>query len=200
MNPRRLLIATNNGGKVEEFRALLRDLNLDLVVPSEVALELHVVEDGRTYAENASKKALAFARASGLVSLADDSGLEVDALDGAPGLYSARYSSLPGAADADRRALLLKNLEGLPPPWTARFRAAIAIAVPDGPLQLAEGTCEGEIIPKERGTGGFGYDPIFYIPAAGRTMAELSMDDKNRLSHRAQAVSNAGPILREIFY
>ena len=200
MNPRRLLIATNNRGKVEELRALLRDLNLDLVVPSEVALELHVVEDGRTYAENASKKALAFARASGLVSLADDSGLEVDALDGAPGLYSARYSSLPGAADADRRALLLKNLEGLPPPWTARFRAAIAIAVPDGPLQLAEGTCEGEIIPKERGTGGFGYDPIFYIPAAGRTMAELSMDDKNRLSHRAQAVSNAGPILREIFY
>src|ERR1700690_2423543 len=126
----RLLIATNNRGKVEELRALLHDLPVELVTPLEINLELDVLEDGATYAENAGKKALAFAQASGLVSLADDSGLEVEALGGAPGLYSARYLSKPGATDADRRAYLLKNLGNKPRPWRARFRATIAIAVP----------------------------------------------------------------------
>ncbi|MEW6240318.1 MAG: non-canonical purine NTP pyrophosphatase, partial [Chloroflexota bacterium] len=133
--------------------------------------------------------------ASGLVSLADDSGLEVDALNGAPGLHSARYSLMQRASDTDRRAYLLHNLRGKPRPWTARFRATVAIATPRGDVELAEGICPGEIVPEERGTGGFGYDPIFLLQEMGLTMAELSMDEKNRLSHRARAVQAARPIL-----
>jgi XTP/dITP diphosphohydrolase len=195
----RLLIATNNKGKLEEVRALLLDLPVELVTPHDLNLELHVTEDGSTYAENAEKKAIAFARASGLISLADDSGLEVEALGGEPGLYSARYLQRPGATDADRRAYLLKNLKDKPRPWTAHFHAAIAIAVPGRDVQLVEGECRGEIIPQERGSGGFGYDPIFFVSEAGRTMAELGMDEKNRLSHRARALMNARPILEKIF-
>jgi len=195
----KLLIATNNKGKVKELHDLLKDTGIELITPSEIHLELEVLEDGKTYAENATKKAIAFAKASGLVSLADDSGLEVEALDGAPGLYSARYSPNPGATDADRRAYLLQNLQDKPRPWTARFHATIAIAIPNGETYLAEGICEGEILHANRGTGGFGYDPIFLLPEMGKTMAELSMDEKNRLSHRARAVINAKPILATIF-
>jgi XTP/dITP diphosphohydrolase len=195
----RLLIATNNRGKLEELQALLQGLPIELALPADIGLTLEVEEDGRTYAENASKKAVAFARASGLVSLADDSGLEVDALGGAPGLYSARYSPKPGATDADRRARLLAALHGKPRPWTARFHATVAVAVPDGPVRLAEGNCAGEIIPEERGAGGFGYDPVFLLPGRGLTMAELAADEKNRLSHRARAVEAAMPILKNVF-
>lgn len=216
----RLLLATNNKGKLRELHATLRvsDLPLEIISPPDLGLDLYVDEDGDTYADNAIKKALAFARASGLVSLADDSGLEVDALDGAPGLHSARYGpphpfgTLPpfsekmggdggGLTDADRRAILLKNLRAAnaPRPWTARFRATVAIAGPDGSAQIAEGTCEGEIIPEERGTGGFGYDPIFLLPELGKTMAELPEETKNRLSHRARAVQAAKPILMRLF-
>jgi XTP/dITP diphosphohydrolase len=195
---KKLLIATGNRGKVEELRALLIDLAVELVTPADLNLKLHVIEDGKTYVENAQKKALAFARLSGLISLADDSGLEVEALGGAPGIYSARYSPEPGATDADRRGTLLKNLRGRPRPWRARFCAAIAIATPDGHVQFVEGECRGEIIPKERGRGGFGYDPIFLLPEMGLTMAELDPDEKNRLSHRARAVMNAKPILIEM--
>ncbi len=155
-------------------------------------------EDGATYSENAAKKAIAFAQASRLISLADDSGLEVDALDGAPGLHSARYHPKPGANDADRRAYLLENLAGKPRPWTAHFHATIAIAIPEQDVQVVEGNCYGEIIPEERGSGGFGYDPIFFFPELNQTMAELEMDEKNRLSHRAKAVMNAIPILKKI--
>ena len=195
----RLLIATNNQGKVDELRALLKSLPIQLVTPAELNLNLEVPEDGKSYAENAGKKAAAFAQVSGLVSLADDSGLEVEALGGAPGLYSARYLSKPGATDGDRRAYLLKNLDKKPRPWRACFRATIAIAVPDQRVQMTEGECQGEIIPEERGTGGFGYDPIFFIPALGRTMAELDMDEKNLVSHRARAVMNARPFLEKLF-
>jgi XTP/dITP diphosphohydrolase len=195
----RLLIATNNPGKVAELRVLLENLPIQLVTPAEINLELEVPEDGTTYAENAGKKARTFAHVSGLISLADDSGLEVEALDGAPGVYSARYLSKPAATDADRRAYLLKNLAGKPRPWKACFRATIAIAVPDQNVQLAEGECQGEIIPEERGTGGFGYDPIFLVSGLGRTMAELSMDEKNRVSHRARAVMNSRIILKKLF-
>ena len=195
----KLLIATNNKGKVEEIRALLDDLPAELLTPHDLNLELHVTEDGSTYAENAEKKAVAFARASGLISLADDSGLEVEALGGEPGLYSARYLQQPGATDADRRAYLLKKLENKPRPWTAHFHAAIAIATPGQSVQLADGECRGEIIPQERGSGGFGYDPIFFVSEAKRTMAELDMYEKNRLSHRARALMNAKPILERIF-
>jgi XTP/dITP diphosphohydrolase len=195
----KLLIATNNQGKLRELRAILADLPSELVTPADIRLELDVLEDGSTYAENAAKKAVAFQRTSGLACLADDSGLEVDALNGAPGLYSARYSSKPGASDADRRAYLLQNLGGKPRPWTARFRATVAIASPDGSVQIVEGTCPGEIVPEERGTGGFGYDPIFLLPELGLTMAELSEETKNRLSHRARAVQAAKPILMKLF-
>ena len=209
----KLLIATNNKGKVTELQDLLKDMDIDLLTPAQIDLELQVLEDGSTYAENATKKAVTFAKASGLISLADDSGLAVDALNGAPGLYSARYGpplTLPpfsekmggvggGLTDADRRIYLLQNLQNKPRPWTARFHAAIAIAIPKGETYLAEGICEGEIIPEERGTSGFGYDPIFLLPELGKTMAELSMDEKNRLSHRARAVINAKPILDEVF-
>lgn len=195
----KLLIATNNKGKVIELQELLMGSDIEFVTPAEIGLELDVEEDGSTYAENASKKAAAFAQASGLISLADDSGLEVDALDGAPGLYSARYSPKPGAKDADRRDFLLQNLTGKPRPWKAKFHATIAIATPAGEIFLAEGNCPGEIIPEERGTSGFGYDPIFFMPELGRTMAEIGMDEKNRLSHRARGVMNALPILKKIF-
>ena len=207
-----LLIATNNQGKLIEFQHLLNDINVELVTPAQINLDLDVIEDGLTYAENAVKKATAFAHASGLISLADDSGLEVDALDGKPGLYSARYGSLllnpkdlegvgggqNKLSDADRRKYLLSQLQGKPRPWRARFRAVIAIAK-DGDIQLFEGICEGEIIPEERGTGGFGYDPIFLLPEFGKTMAELGMEEKNRLSHRARAVMKAKGILKELF-
>ncbi len=193
-----LLIATENQGKVKELQELLADLGLELLTPRQIGLNLNVIEDGQTYEENAGKKARAYAAASGLLSLADDSGLEVDALNGAPGLYSARYAPQPDATDADRRAYLLKNLGNKPRPWPAHFHATVAIANPSGDLRFSEGSCYGEIIPEERGTGGFGYDPIFYIPTLGRTMAELTMDEKNSLSHRAQAVKNAIPILRQV--
>jgi XTP/dITP diphosphohydrolase len=197
---KQLLIATNNKGKIKELHDLLKDTGIELITPSQINLDLDVVEDGQTYAENAAKKAVAFAQASGLISLADDSGLEVDALDGAPGLYSARYGSSNGGklSDAERRALLIRNLQDMPRPWTGRFHATIAVAVPNGKTQLAEGFCEGEIIPEERGTGGFGYDPVFLLSELRKTMAELSMEEKNRLSHRARAVMNAKPILERL--
>ncbi len=219
-----LLIATNNQGKIKELRELLDDLEIELITPAQLNLDLEVIEDGRTYAENAAKKAVAFAHASGLISLADDSGLEVDALSGEPGLYSARYGSTNGKklSDAGRRHYLLQKLQDHPRPWIARFHATIAIAVPitdsdhiilsavkgleqdlaeihaTENIYFAEGWCEGKIVPEERGTGGFGYDPIFLLPEMGKTMAELGMDEKNRLSHRARAVTNARPILKTL--
>ncbi len=195
----KLLIATNNAGKMKEMQALLAGLQAELVTPADVGIDLNVTEDGKTYAENAEKKAVAFARASNLISLADDSGLEVEALAGAPGLYSARYTGTHGATDAERRLFLLQNLRDKPRPWLARFRATVAIAVPHGSVQVLEGDCPGEIIDEERGTSGFGYDPIFFIPELGRTMAELDMEEKNRISHRARAVMKARPILDMLF-
>ncbi len=195
---RSLLIATGNAGKLREFRSLLALLPYRILSPSDAGVSLEVEEDGATYAENAAKKALAYAAASGLPSLADDTGLEVDALNGAPGLYSARYCPDPNADDAARRAYLVKNLGGMPRPWRARFRAVIALALPTGEVYFSEGVCEGEILPSPRGDDGFGYDPIFFLPELGRTFAELSMEEKNRLSHRARAVRQAIPLLKEI--
>jgi XTP/dITP diphosphohydrolase len=202
-----LLIATQNQGKVREIRSLLEEsgLHLNLITPAQIALNLDVLEDGLTYQENAARKAVAFCQASGLVSLADDSGLEVDALDGRPGLHSARYSppvggepwdTPPVGGDARRRSWLLHNLHDYPRPWTASFHCTVALASPDGWVRFAEGCCPGEIIPEERGAGGFGYDPIFLLTELGLTMAELSMEQKNHLSHRARAVRAAVPLLR----
>lgn len=187
---KKLLIATNNQGKLSEITDLLMNLPIELVTPRELGIDLDVDETGGTYDENARLKAAAFMKASGLASLADDTGLEVDALGGAPGLHSKRYAPEPDATDADRRALLLKNLESYPRPWSARFKCSVALALPDGSLQMAQGACEGEIIPEERGTQGFGYDSIFYFRELGKTLGELGLSKKNRISHRARAVNN----------
>lgn len=190
-----ILLATNNQGKLREMQALLEGAGVELVTPGQLGLALEVEENGSSYAENAALKARAFAQASGLLTLADDSGLEVDALGGRPGMYSHRFAPQPGATDADRRAYLLEQLAGRPRPWMARFRCVVAVVRPGGEARFAEGVCEGEIIPEERGDNGFGYDPVFLLPDLGRTMAELSMEEKNRRSHRALAVIAARPIL-----
>ena len=191
-----LLIATHNPGKAREFRLLLAPLNAILHLPPELGLRLVVPEDGATYADNARQKALAYAHASGLPTLADDSGLEVDALDGAPGIHSARYT--PGR-DADRVAALLAQLRDVP--WerrTARFRCAVAIVTPAGELYTTEGVCEGFVAFQPAGEGGFGYDPIFYLPDHGCTMAQLPETEKNHVSHRARAIQASVPILRRL--
>lgn len=195
----KLLVATENKGKMRELQELLAAIpGIELVMPSQLGITLEVEETGSTYAENAALKARAYCEAGGLVTLADDSGLEVYALGGAPGIYSARYSPKPGATDADRRAFLLENLREKARPWRAHFHAAIAVARPGGEVRIAEGDCPGEIIPEERGSNGFGYDPIFLLSERGLTMAELGDVEKNRLSHRARAVTNAELILKEV--
>ncbi|MGW8250287.1 MAG: RdgB/HAM1 family non-canonical purine NTP pyrophosphatase [Anaerolineales bacterium] len=195
---RTLLIASSNPGKLKELQALLANLELDLLIPSQIGLHFEVKELGETYAENAGLKAIAYARASGLLTLADDSGLEVDVLDGAPGLHSARFSPKPGATDADRRTYLLEQLSSFSPPWRAHFHCTVALAEPVGNMRFAQGDCFGVIIPEERGSHGFGYDPIFLISELGKTMAELDMEEKNRISHRARAVKSAIPMLTEM--
>ena len=194
----KLLLASRNLGKLKELRALLQALPAELLTPYDLNLDLRVAETGSTFAENAARKAQAYASHTGLLTLADDSGLEVAALGGAPGLYSARYVSEPGATDADRRAYLLAQLRGYPRPWEAQFRCVVAVAAPEEPPWFVEGVCPGEIIPEERGDQGFGYDPIFLLPEAGRTMAELEMEQKNRLSHRARAIQAALPELKKL--
>ena len=194
----KLLLASSNPGKLREMRSLLSKEEFELLSPADLDLTLAVKEDGQTYAENAARKALAYASQTGILSLADDSGLEVEALDGAPGLYSARYAPQPGATDADRRRYLLRQLGGHPRPWNAIFHCTIAVATPQGEVYYSEGVCDGEIISEERGTNGFGYDPIFFIPELGKTMAELSLEEKNRISHRARAVRAAIPILNRL--
>ena len=194
----KLLLASYNKGKLKELKALLKDLRVDLVTPEDLELFIDIAEDGNSYAENAAIKAQTFARETGLLTLADDSGLEVEAMDNAPGMYSARYNPKPGASDADRRQYLLERLHAHQRPWKARFRCTVAIAEPHGKVYFAEGICEGEVIPQERGTHGFGYDPIFFIPEMGMTTAELKMEDKNLISHRARAVRKAIPIISDL--
>ncbi len=198
-----LLVATNNAGKVRELRALLTPLATRLLFPFDLGLEVAVAETGATYFENARLKAVACAQAlrgrddlAPMPVLADDSGLEVDALDGAPGIRSARYTL---GSDTDRLTALLRQLEGVPPERrSARFRCVVVVVTPLGELYSAEGTCEGIIAGAPAGTGGFGYDPVFYLPEFGCTMAELSEETKNRISHRARAVQAALPILRRL--
>lgn len=185
----RLLVATNNPGKVREYEDLLVHLPFDITYPAREGMTLDVAETGETFEENARLKALAYAQASGLLTLADDSGLEVDALGGAPGVYSARYAG-PDSSDADRYRKLLAALGDVPQPGrTARFHCVVALAWPDGRVRAAHGTVEGQIGVGPRGKHGFGYDPVFIVAGyGGLTMAELPPDVKNRISHRARAV------------
>ena len=196
----KLLVGTNNRGKVREYEELLANLpgTLQITFPAQEGLALEVEETGETFEANARIKALAYAQASGLPSLADDSGLEVDALDGAPGVRSARYAG-PGSSDADRYRKLLDALANTPTGRrSARFRCVVALALPDGTVRTASGTCEGTIGFAPRGAHGFGYDPVFVVEGhGGRTMAELSPEVKNQISHRARALMAIRPILQQ---
>jgi XTP/dITP diphosphohydrolase len=194
----KLYLASYNNGKLMEFKALLKDLNVELVTPMDLDLAIDVAEVGNSYAENAAIKAQTFSQNTNLLTLADDSGLEVEVLDNEPGMYSARYNPKPGASDADRRNYLLEQLQKYQRPWIARFHCTVAIAEPGGKVHFTEGICEGEVILEERGTHGFGYDPIFFIPETGQTMAELNMEEKNCVSHRSKAVRKAIPIILEL--
>lgn len=193
----KLLIATHNQGKKKEYEVLLAGLPVELVNLSDLGIAEAVEENGETYAENAQLKARNYASKSGLLTLADDSGLEVDYLNGEPGVRSARYDGGQGT-DEDRYQLLLEKLDGVPEKQrTARFRCVIALAWPDGRTELTEGTIEGRITFKPQGRYGFGYDPVFYVPQYGRTMADLPPEVKNRISHRARAASAARDLLHE---
>lgn len=198
--PPTLLIATNNLDKIRELREILHSVPVSVASPMDTGIDVRVEETGRTYATNARLKALAFARASGMVSLGDDSGLEVAALAGAPGVRSARYAG-DGASSAERIALLLHNLESVPiERRQARFVAVIALASPDGRVRLCRGSVRGVILFAPRGAGGFGYDPVFYLPDQDCTMAELAEDVKNRISHRARAAQRAMPHILEMYH
>lgn len=193
-----LLIATRNPGKLREYEQLLAGLPLSLTCLDKEGIIHEVEETGESFSENAIRKAQQYARISGLLTLADDSGLEVDALGGEPGVHSARYAG-PGADDADRYRLLLERMQGVP--WEgrgARFRCAIAIAEPGGKTYTSEGTCEGIIALAPQGGHGFGYDPVFYLPEHDRTMAQLPPEVKNRISHRARAAQEARSTLERI--
>ena len=195
MNTRILLLATGNKGKAREYRSLLEGIPFRLMTPDEAGINLEVEETGTSFEENARLKATALAAASGLLTLADDSGLEVDALGGEPGVLSARYAG-EGVSDEERVSYLLGKLKDVPDgKRTARFRCVIAIAAPEKVIGLCEGDCRGVITGEPRGEHGFGYDPVFYLPELGRTMAELTPEEKNRVSHRAHAAARARELL-----
>jgi len=187
-----LLLGTTNPGKQRELRALFALPGIDFVVPDQLGLRLDVVETGASYLENASLKAMAYAQSGVVWALGDDTGLEVEALFGAPGLRSARV----GVDDRHRRELLLSSLAPLPRPWRARFRCALVLAGPLDSVDEAEGEVTGEIVPVERGQNGFGYDPIFLVDGTGKTMAELDELEKNQTSHRARAAQRLLPTLK----
>lgn len=185
--PPKLLIATRNMGKLRELTDLLGHVPFELVSLNDVGVDVEVEETGNTFEENAALKAETYAQLSGLPTLADDSGLEVDALNGEPGVRSARYAG-DDATDADRIAFLLRKLDNIPQQrWSARFRCVIALSWPGETTDFHPGACEGMIVPEPRGTNGFGYDPVFLVTQMNRTMAELTADEKNGISHRSVA-------------
>jgi XTP/dITP diphosphohydrolase len=191
----KLLLATNNAGKVREFRTLLQGIPFELVTPKEIGINIEVEETGNSYRENASLKARALAKASGLLALADDSGIEVDALNGEPGLHSARYAG-ENATDTERVNFLLNKIKDIPQAKrTAHYYCVIAIANPDGEVTFVDGECKGIITFQPVGEKGFGYDPIFFFPELGKTMAELTPEVKNQISHRGKAAQKAIDIL-----
>ena len=184
---KQVVIATKNKGKAKDFEALFQPLGFEVVTMFDVAPDMEIEETGTTFEENAVLKAETLAKALNMIVIADDSGLAVDALDGAPGVYSARY-----AGDHDDEANIVKvleNLAGVPEEKrTARFMCALAIAGPEMDTTTVFGTCEGVILQEKRGTNGFGYDPIFFVPELGRAMAELTPEEKGSISHRGNAI------------
>ena len=194
----KLLLATNNQAKVGEYKSLFPNLPFELVTLADLGITTRVSEVGESLEENARLKATVLAAESHLVALADDSGVEVDALDGEPGPLSARYAG-EGASDRDRVNYLLSRLEGVP--WekrTACFRCVIAIATPNGKVEICSGERQGVITFEPRGEHGFGYDPVFYLPELGKTMAELPLEIKNQVSHRGQAARKAYQVLERL--
>ena len=192
---RDLLLATNNKNKILEISQILAGTNFKLITPQQIGIEIEVLEDGKTYFENASKKAREFYEASGIPTLADDSGLEVALLNDEPGIHSHRYSPKPDATDWDRCEYLLSKLVDFPRPWKAAFHCEVVLWNGSGLVLRSHGICRGEIIPLARGANGFGYDPIFEVEGTNQTMAELSDEVKNSLSHRARALQSAIPAL-----
>ncbi len=194
---RALLVATTNRHKLEEYRSIFVDLPYQLLSLSDIKLDLDVEETGTTFQENAELKALAYAHASGILSLADDSGLEIDALGGAPGVYSARFAGVDTSYE-ERFRILFEQLSGLPPEKrAARFRCVITIAEPSGYHRSVEGSIEGTITDAPYGMNGFGYDPIFLVPELGKTTAEIPPEQKNKISHRGQAARLARVLLED---
>jgi XTP/dITP diphosphohydrolase len=187
----RLLLATTNKGKIKEYSILLSGIPYEILTPADCGITADVKEDGETYEQNALLKATTMASLSCLLTLADDSGIEVEALGGEPGIKSARYAG-ENKTDADRNAFLLARLNEAPDiRRNAQFRCVIAIAVPNGRVEVFSGTCQGIITKEPRGVHGHGYDPIFYVPELKKTMAELTLEEKNRVSHRARAAEKA---------
>jgi len=195
----KLLVATHNQGKVAEFVEILQDLAIEWLSLDDVGVTQDVEETGSTFRENGVLKAQAYAAETGLLTLADDSGLEVDALNGAPGVYTARYGG-EGLTAVQRYQKLLDELKAVPEPQrTARFRCVIVLAAPDGTiLGESDGVCEGRIAHAPVGDNGFGYDPVFYLPQFKQTMAQLPPAQKHRISHRGRAVQAIVPRLREL--
>ncbi len=193
-----LLIATKNQGKMREYRDLLAHLPIEILSLTDVGIDAEVEETGATFAENAILKARTYAQLSGLLTWADDSGLAVDALDGWPGVHSARHAGLH-ATDATRIDILLKRLASTPPEQRgAAFHCVVAIAAPTGSTWTAEGVCRGVILERPLGSGGFGYDPIFFVPELGKTFAQLSPQEKNAISHRGIASRQAALLLTKL--
>ena len=185
----KLVLASQNRHKLEEIQAILARYDMELVLEKDLGLSIDVEETGTTFEENSMLKAKAVMQATGLPTIADDSGLSVDVLGGEPGIYSARYGGDVCQSDRDRLERLLKNLRGVrAEERTARFVCVITLLYPDGRSIVARGTCEGVIAAEPRGTAGFGYDPVFYIPKTGRTFAEMGSEAKNAISHRANAL------------
>ncbi len=185
----KVVLASKNPHKLVEIQAILSKLDIEVVLESQLGVDIEVEETGTTFEENSFLKADAVMKATGLPALADDSGIAVDALGGAPGVYSARYGGDPSLDDWGRLLLLLKNMENVPDGQrTGRFVSVITLVYPDGRVIQARGEAEGEILREAHGQGGFGYDPIFYYPPAGKTFAELTAEEKNRVSHRARAL------------
>ena len=183
----KLVLASKNQHKLVEMQTILGQLGLEAVLESDVGVDVDVEETGVTFMENAILKAKAVMEASGMAAIADDSGLMVDALNGEPGVYSARYGNKN--SDAERTAYLLENMKDVPEEQrTARFVSAIACALPDGRMVTAEGVCEGTVLFATRGDNGFGYDPVFYVPQLGKTFAEADGPEKNAISHRGNAL------------
>ncbi|ADI02796.1 MAG TPA: XTP/dITP diphosphatase [Syntrophothermus lipocalidus] len=196
---RKLVLATRNGKKLQELKQLLDGMGVEMLSLEQFPEVPEVEEDGETFAENAIKKARTIAEVTGMVTLADDSGLEVDALGGSPGVHSARFAGEHGD-DAANNAKLMDLMRGVPEEKRgARFRCVVAVAVPWGEVHLAEGTCEGKIAHEPRGDWGFGYDPLFVVEGYGRTMAELPPEVKNSISHRGRALERARAILASLW-